>query len=194
MYVFADRDWEGVSHLVAALILCAAAAALLFVSLGGDSSGSSALPGSGAAPAAPVPRLSVRHESAGSVFEVAGASFTVAVDPPAGWASSIRARRPKPGQRWFVAAVEVVNGGRHGFNPGLLSYLARGPHGALYAPLKAGAVGPQGLGLASGLPAGARAEERLVFSLPAALRHPVLAIQPSPARALEVRVPLVAGR
>ena len=192
MYVFVDRDWAGVSHLVAALLLCAAAAGLLFVSLGGDSSGSALLPGAGAAPTAPAPRLAVRHEPAGSAFEVAGASFTVDVNPTAGWAGSIRARQPRRGQRWFVAAVAVVNGSRHGFNPGLLSYLARGPHGALYAPLKAGAVGPQGLGLASGLPAGSRAEERLVFSLPAALRHPVLAIQPAPARALEVRVPLTA--
>jgi hypothetical protein len=190
MYVLVDRDWAGVSHFVAALLLCAAAAGLLFVSLDGDSSGSSVLPGSDPAPAAPPPRLEVRHQAAGSAFEVAGASFTVDVAPAAGWARAIRAQRPRAGQRWFLASVAVVNGSRHGFNPGLLSYLARGPHGALYAPLKAGAVGPQGLGLAGGLPAGAGAEERLVFSLPATLLHPVLAIQPAPSRALELRVPL----
>jgi hypothetical protein len=60
----------------------------------------------------------------------------------------------------------------------------------MYAPERAGAVGPRGLGLASGLPVGARAEERLVFSLPDALRHPVLAIQPSPSLPVEARIPL----
>jgi hypothetical protein len=189
VYVLLDRDWEGASHFLAALGLCAAAVALLFVSLGGGSpEGATTAPGGAAAPA--TARIEIRRESSDESFAVAGASFLVRGHPQAAWASSFRARAAKPGQRWVVAAVEVTNDSRPGFNPGLLSYLARGPHGALYAPLRAGAVGPQGLGLASGLPAGARAEERLVFSLPDSLRPPVLAIQPAPTRALEVRVPL----
>ncbi len=189
MYALLDRDWEGAPHFLAALGLCAAAAALLFVSLGDGSSDGVTAPVGGAAPAAAAP-IAIRREEPGRSFEVAGASFLVRGHPQAAWASSFRDRAAKPGQHWVLAAVEVTNASRRGFNPGLLSYLARGPRGALYAPLRAGAVGPQGLGLASGLPVGARAEERLVFPLPDSLRHPVLAIQPAPTRALEVRVPL----
>jgi hypothetical protein len=190
MYVFIERDWAGVSHFLAALLLTGAAIALLFVSLGGDSSAGPTVPDADGVGSVARSQITIRDEAPERTFAVGGASFLVRSRPEAGWASSFRARAAKPGQHWMVAAVEVANISRHGFNPGLLSYLARGPHGALFAPLRAGAVGPQGLGLASGLPAGARAEERLVFSLPDSLRHPVLAIQPSPTQALEVRVPL----
>jgi hypothetical protein len=90
----------------------------------------------------------------------------------------------------IVAAVEVRNLGRKRFNPGLLTYLLRGAHDTLYAPTRAGVVGSAGLGQASGLPIGAHAEERLVFRPQAALRRPVLAFQPLPSAAVEVRVPL----
>jgi hypothetical protein len=190
MYAFADRDWAGVTHFLAAAVLAIAAATLLFVSLGSGSSDPGTVPGGASAAAPPAAEIVVRKEVAARPFEVAGASFTVDADPRAGWAGAIRDRDARPGQRWVVATVEVVNRDRRGFNPGLLSYLARGPRGALYAPVEAGIVGPSGLGESTGLPVGAGAVERLVFSLPSGLRHPVLAIQPSPAQALEVRVRL----
>lgn len=190
--LFAYRDWTGAGHLVAGLLFCAGAFLLLFVSFGGGSrpleTGPSAPPALVAAPA-----LAVRHEAAGRSFEVAGASFRVLGRPDAGWARAARARPLPPGLRREVLAVEVVNRTRSRFNPGLLSYLLKGPNGRLYAPERGGVVGPSGLGLASGLPRGARAEERLVFSVPARLRRPVLAIQPSPSRPLEVRVRLGRG-
>jgi hypothetical protein len=190
MYVFVDRDWTGVGHLIAGLLLCGAAFALLFLSFGGDSP--SVETGAGAPPPTPAagPEFEVRHEATARRFEVASASFLVLDRPPASWASAARARPLPPGIRREVLAVEVTNRGRSRFNPGLLSYLLKGPDGALYAPERGGVVGPAGLGLASGLPRGASAEERLVFAVPARLRHPVLAIQPSPARPLEVRVRL----
>jgi hypothetical protein len=192
VYVLVDRDWTGVGHLTAGLLLCAAAAVLLLASFGGGS------PSVEAPPSSPPARLAslgvaVRHEAVGRRFEVAGASFRVLRSPAAGWASAARARPLPAGVRREVLAVEVTNHTRSRFNPGLLSYLLRGAGGALYAPDRGGVVGPAGLGLASGLPRGAGAEERLVFLVPARLRHPVLAIQPSPARPLEVRVRLGRG-
>jgi hypothetical protein len=189
MDALAYRDWTGASYFLGAVLLLAVAAALLFVSLGGAPDRPD-VPATAAAAAGAVPEIVVRDEVAGRPIEVAGASFTVDVAPGAAWASTAQSREAKPGRHWVVAAVEVVNHDRRAFNPGLLSYLARGPHGALYAPVRAGIVGPSGLGEASGLPPGAGAEQRLLFSLPKSLRHPVLAIQPTPTRPLEVRVRL----
>lgn len=191
MYFLLDRDWEGATHFLLALLLASAAATLLFASFGGGSSGDSAL-APAASPvadfsAAPTP---VRRAAPARPFTVAGASFKVLPDPGDGWARAAVARPAAPGQRLVVAAVEVVNHSRRQFNPGLLSYLLRGPKGALYSPRRAGVVGPAGLGLASGLPRGTTAEERLVFAVPRGFRHPVLALQPAATRALEVRVPL----
>jgi hypothetical protein len=193
MYVLVDRDWTGVGQLIAGLLLCGAAAALLFVSFGGDAGSVETEPGPPSAASVAEPQLAVRHEQAGHRFTVAGASFLVLDTPAAAWASAARAHPLPAGIRREVLAVEVTNRSRSRFNPGLLSYLLRGSSGALYAPERGGVVGPNGLGLASGLPRGASAEERLVFAVPARLRHPVLAIQPSPARPLEVRVPLGQG-
>jgi hypothetical protein len=190
MDAFAYRDWTGASYFLGALLLLAAAVALLFVSLGGGAATRAGAPVASGTGAGAAPEIVVRRKAVGRPFEVAGASFSVDANPAAGWASTAQSREAKPGQRWVVAAVEIVNHERRAFNPGLLSYLARGPRGALYAPVRAGVVGPSGLGEASGLPAGAGAEERLLFSLPKSLRHPVLAIQPSPTQPLEVRVPL----
>jgi len=193
VHVLAYRDWTGAGHFVAGLLLCVGAFVLLFVSFGGDSP----VPEAASAPP-PVARpagsgIEVRHEALGRSFDAGGASFRVVTHPDAGWAEAARAARTPPGVRREVLAVEVVNRGRSRFNPGLLSYLLRGPDGALYAPERGGVVGPAGLGFVSGLPRGASAQERLVFAVPARLRHPVLAIQPSPARALEVRVRLGRG-
>jgi hypothetical protein len=190
MDVLAYRDWTGVSYFLCSLLLAAAAIALLFVSLGGSASDRVEVSAVAPVSSIPAPGISIRKEVVNRPFEVAGATFTVDPAPGARWATSFHGREAGPGQRWVLAAVKVVNGSRRSFNPGLLSYLARGPRGALYAPVRAGVAGPSGLGLATGLPVGAGAEERLVFSLPDSLRHPVLAIQPVPARALEVRVPL----
>jgi hypothetical protein len=190
VYFLLDRDWEGATHFLLALLLAGAAVTLLFASFGGGTPGE-AVPEAatpvGHFSAAPTP---VRHETPTRSFTVAGASFAVLPDPGGSWARTAAARPAAPGQRLVVAAVAVVNRSRRQFNPGLLSYLLRGPGGALYSPQRAGVVGPAGLGLASGLPRGARAEERLVFSVPARFRHPVLALQPAATQALEVRVPL----
>ncbi len=193
MYVLVDRDWTGVWHLVAGLLLCAAAAALLFASFGQGSPPVEMEPVAAPPPLQAGGGVEVRHEVAGRRFEVAGASFLVLGSPGARWANAVSARPTPPGVRRQVLAVEVTNRTRDRFNPGLLSYLLKGPGGALYAPDRGGVVGPTGLGLASGLPPGARAQERLVFTVPARLRRPVLAIQPSPARPLEVRVRLGQG-
>jgi hypothetical protein len=190
MHVFAYRDWTGAPHLVAGVLLCLGALLLLLAPFGGDSAPGEAARSAAPAPVRPAAALEVRREAVGRRFEVAGASFRVLAHPGAGWASAARAARTPPGTRREVLAVEVVNRSRARFNPGLLSYLLRGPDGALYAPERGGIVGPAGLGYASGLPRGARAVERLVFSVPARLRHPVLALQPSPTRPLEVRVRL----
>jgi len=190
MDVLAYRDWTGVSFFLGSLLLAAAAVALLFVSFGAGGSERAGVSAADPAGAVPVPEVVVRVESPQRPFAVAGATFTVDPAPSARWATAFHGRAAEPGQHWVVAAVRVVNDSRRGFNPGLLSYLARGPHGALFAPTRAGIAGPSGLGEAAGLPAGAGAEERLVFSLPDSLQHPVLAIQPVPTRALEVRVPL----
>lgn len=194
MYLLTERDWVGVPHVLAGLLMMGLAAALLFVSGGGSRN---AVPVS--QPIAPPragqqPRIAVRTETAGRSFAVAGASFRVSGHPGAGWATELRRRDPDEGRRWILVAVEVENVSRQRFNPGLLPYLLRSPRGALFAPTRAGVVGPAGLGMASGLPAGARAEQRLVFRVPAGLRRPALAIQPSPTRALEVRVPLPESR
>jgi hypothetical protein len=193
VYVFVDRDWTGVGHLIGGLLLCGAAIALLLVSFGSDAASVETEPSPPPASPASTPALAVRHEVTGHRFAAAGATFLVLERPPASWASAVRARPLPPGIRREVLAVEVTNRARARFNPGLLSYLLKGPNGALYAPERGGVVGPNGLGLASGLPRGASAEERLVFAVPARLRHPVLAIQPSPARPLEVRVRLGRG-
>lgn len=190
MDILAYRDWTGVSFFLGSLFLAAAAVALLFVSFGAGASNRAGVAAAAPEGAVPIPQIVVRVEAAEQPFAVAGATFTVDPSPRARWATAFRAREAQPGQHWVVAAVRVVNDSRRGFNPGLLSYLARGPRGALFAPTRAGVAGPAGLGEATGLPAGAGAEERLVFSLPDSLRHPVLAIQPVPTRALEVRVPL----
>ncbi|HUC00343.1 MAG TPA: hypothetical protein VMS11_10995 [Solirubrobacterales bacterium] len=190
MYVLADRDWVGVPQILTALLLGGAAAVLLFASFGGGTGrpGSDLVAARTGAPA-PAP-IAVRHERAGERFEVAGASFLVARRPLGAWGGAARRLVAPRGERLLVIAVTVVNRGRHAFNPGLLSYLVRGPEGTILAPLRAGAVGPNGLGRTGGLPLGAAAEERLVFALPDRLRDPVLAIQPSPVRALEVRISL----
>jgi hypothetical protein len=192
VYAIVDRDWTGIGHLVAGLLLCAAAVALLLFSFGGDSPAVEAAPVVAPAPPA-VPGIEIRKQAAGEPFRVAGASFEVLRSPQAGWANAARARPMPAGVRSVVLAVEVVNRGRTRFNPGLLSYLLKGPDGAVYAPARGGVVGPAGLGLASGLPRGAAAVERLVFAIPTRLRRPVLAIQPAPARPLEVRVRLGRG-
>ncbi|HET7444105.1 MAG TPA: hypothetical protein VFJ57_05545 [Solirubrobacterales bacterium] len=190
MYVLADRDWVGVPQILVALLLGAAAAVLLFVSVGGGSPrpGSDLVAARTAAPAS-VP-IAIRRQRAGERFEVAGASFRVARRPLGAWGGAPRRLVAPRGERLLAVAVTVVNRARQAFNPGLLSYLVRGPGGTMLAPLRAGVVGPDGLGRAGGLPLGAGAEERLVFALPDRLRSPVLAIQPSPVCALEVRVPL----
>jgi hypothetical protein len=190
MYVLADRDWTGAWHLIAGLLLCAAAAALLFASFGGGAPRAEVEPAAAPPPPSAGGGVEVRHEHAGHRFEVVGASFLVLESLGAPWASAARTRPMPSGVRRVVLAVEVTNRTRDRFNPGLLSYLLKGPDGALYAPDRGGVVGPTGLGLASGLPRGSGAEERLVFTVPARLRRPVLAIQPSPARPLEVRVRL----
>lgn len=190
MYVLADRDWVGVPQILAALLLGVAAAALLFASFGGgDPSPGSGLVAARSGVAAPAP-IAIRRQRAGERFEVAGASFLVARPPLGAWGGAVRRLTARPSERLLAIAVSVVNHGRRAFNPGLLTYLLRGAGGTMLAPLRAGAVGPNGLGQAGGLPLGARVEERLVFAVPQRLLHPVLAIQPSPARALEVRVPL----
>jgi len=190
MSVLADRDWVGVPQILVALLLCAAAAVLLFASSGsgGGNPGSDLVAVRSSAPA-PMP-IAIRRQAIGERFEVAGASFLVARRPLGAWGGAARRLPVHPGERLLAIAVTVVNHGRQAFNPGLLSYLVRGAGGTMLAPLRAGAVGPDGLGRAGGLPLGAGAEERLVFALPGRLRNLVLAIQPSPARALEVRVPL----
>jgi hypothetical protein len=189
VYPFGDRDWTGVGHLVLGLLLCGGALALLLTSLGGTSPPSAEQSAAPPPPARPAARVEIRREPAGRPFTVAGASFTVLPHPGAAWAAAARAGGIG-GSRLEVLAVEVVNRTRTGFNPALLSYLLRGRGNALYAPERGGTVGPNGLGLASGLPRGARAEERLVFAVPVGLRHPVLAIQPSPVRPLELRIQL----
>jgi hypothetical protein len=193
VYLLTERDWAGVPHILAGLLMAGAALALLFVSAGGPSRAGSPAELTAHSSAGPMPRIAVRNEPAGRQFTVAGASFQVAGRPGATWAAAVRRQDPGTGRRWVIAAVAVENLSRERFNPGLLSYLLRSRGGTLIAPQRAGVVGPAGLGTASGLPAGARAEQRLVFRVPAALRRPVLAIQPSPSRALEVRVPLAEG-
>ncbi|MBS1886683.1 MAG: hypothetical protein JSU06_05785 [Actinobacteria bacterium] len=186
---FLDRDWVGVWHFLGALALFAAAAALLFVTIGGASEG-----GRTAAQVAPPrvspPRVRVRTVAAGESFTVAGAAFTVLDGPRAGWARHALAFPHAPGARLVVAAVDVVGRGRAHLNPALLSYLVRGPGGALYAPLRSGVVGPNSISQTRGLGSGEKAQERLLFSLPKSVRDPVLAIQPAATKALEVRVPL----
>lgn len=193
MYLLSERDWQGLPHVVAALALIGAALALLFVSVGpGEQSVPSSEPVA-AIDAGQRPAISVRTEHIGEVFTAARAAFQVSVEPGRGWAAAIRRRDPGAGHRWLVLAVGVGNLGRRHFNPALLSYLLRGRGGALFAPERAGVVGPTGLGEASGLPVGARAEERLVYRVPAGLRGASLTIQPSPAIPLEIRVPLGRG-
>jgi hypothetical protein len=195
MYVLTERDWSGLPHALGAMLLIGAAAALLFVSAGsgGDSPQAAELVSQPSA--GEQPQIAVRLETAEEPFTAAHASFRVLDHPGAGWASALlRRENPGAGYRWVVVAVEVENLGRRRFNPGLLPYLLRTDSGgSLLAPDRAGVVGPDGLGRASGLPVGARAEERLVYRVPAHTRRTVLSIQPSPLRALEVRVPLGPG-
>ncbi len=190
MYLLNGRDWTGVPHLLAGFLLISLAVALLCVTVG-DGSPSRLAP----MPAIPAdagerPRIDVRSEPLGAPFEVAGAAFEVASDPDISWAAAVRRRSPGAGMRWAILAVRVGNLARRGFDPSLLSYLLRGPGHRLLAPRQAGVVGPNALGTAGGLPIGAAAEERLVFAVPKRAEGLALAIQPSPARALEVRVPL----
>jgi hypothetical protein len=190
MHLLTARDWAGAPHLLAALLMLAVAVALLFATIGGGAE--EPLPYS--PPTAPSagarPQIAVRAAAAGESVAVAGASFRTLSDPERRWARQIRRRDAGAGRRWVLAAVEVENVGRRHFNPGLLSYLLRAPGGAILAPYRAGVVGPAGLGTAGGLPRGGRAEERLVYRIPRHLGQPRLAIQPSPTRALEIRVPL----
>jgi hypothetical protein len=190
VYLLTERDWEGIPLVLAGLLLAAAAAALLFVSVGSGPHGGSSPQLVAQPTAGPMPRITVRGERAGEPFTAAGAAFRVASHPSSAWAVAARRLGAGADRRLVVVAVAVENLSRRHFNPALLSFLLRSRGGALIAPREAGIVGPDGLGLASGLPAGAHAEERLVFESPARLRRPVLAIQPSPSRALEVRVPL----
>lgn len=190
MYVLTDRDWMGAPQFLLALLLCGAAALLLFASFGGGSRDPGVSQAARKASAPAPPAITVRREAAGERFEVAGASFLVTRRPANAWGGGLGRLTARSGQTLLAVAVEVVNRGRSSFNPALLSYLLRGPEGTMLAPLRAGAVGPNGLGLASGLPVGAAAEERLVFSVPKGGPGGVLAIQPSPGRALEVRIPL----
>jgi hypothetical protein len=191
MYVLTERDWSGLPHVLGAMLLIGAAAALLFVSAGSRGDSSRAVEPASRPTAGAQPRIAVRVEAAEEPFTVAHASFRVLNHPGGGWASTfLRSEDPGAGYRWVVAAVEVENLGRRRFNPGLLPYLLRIDGGSLLAPDRAGVVGPDGLGRAGGLPVTAHAEERLVYRVPADTRRAVLSIQPSPLRALEVRVPL----
>lgn len=187
-----DRDWVGVPHAIAALVLAAGAAAVLLV------------PGAGphslapeqrvAAPTAgPAPEVAIREERADAPFAVAGVRFGVDVDPGAAWARLAARHDLGSGRRPLVVAVAVENVSRLGFDPTLVSYLLRGRNGSLQAPSRSGIVGPASLGRTGTLRPAATAQQRLVFSVPAGLRRPVLAIQPAPGRALEVRVPLSGG-
>jgi hypothetical protein len=185
-----DRDWVGVWHFLAAAAVLAAAAGLLFVTIGGGGPGGEPTVIDGATPRIPAPQVQVRRVAAGEPFTVAGAEFTVVDGPTAGWARRALAGQAAAGHRLVVAAVDVVGRGRRHLDPTLLSYLVRGPHGSLYAPLRSGVIGPNTISETRGLQAGEAAEERLLFSLPKSLRRPVLTIQPAATQALEVRVPL----
>lgn len=190
MYVLTDRDWMGAPQFFLALLLCGAAAVLLFASFGGGSHDPAAGPTAKRASAPAPPAIAIRREPVGKRFEVAGASFLVARRPAGAWGGAVGRLTARRGERLMAVAVEIVNRARSSFNPALLTYLLRGSGGAILAPLRAGVVGPDGLGRAGGLPVGARAEERLVFAVAKETRRPVLAIQPSLGRALEVRIPL----
>lgn len=193
MYLLTERDWTGALHLLAGLLMIAAALALLFVTVSdGSEEPLISIPMS-QPDAGPAPQIEVRTAAAGERFGVAGASFRVVSEPRTKWASASRAQTAGAGHRWIVVAVQIENLGRRRFNPALLSYLLRTPSGGLSAPAQAGIVGPAGLGMASGLPVGATAQQRLVYRIPAGLRQPILTLQPSPTRAIEVRVPLGAG-
>jgi hypothetical protein len=190
VHVLADRDWVGFPQLLAGLGLCLAAAVLLLVSFGGGpprAGGASSQP---RAAAATLPPVTVRTAITGHGFRAAGARFRVVSLGRGLWRRSGGRLVLGAGQRPLLVAVEVVNLIRRGFDPGQLSYSLRGAHGTLIAPLRAGAVGPNSLATAGGLPRGAGAEVRLAFALPRRLHRVVLAIQPSARRALEIRVPL----
>lgn len=185
------RDWTGAPHVVVALLLVAAAVALLLISTRVGDEKLPAFEPAAARDAGQRPEIAIRREAPGQSFAAAGASFAVSTRPEAGWADAVRREDPGAGRRWIVVSVVVENLSRQRFNPALLPYLLRAGDGRLFAPDRAGIAGPGGLGRASGLPLGARAEERLAFAVPATLRRPTLTIQPSPARALEVRLPLL---
>lgn len=190
MYLLYERDWAGLPHALAATLLAAAAAALLLVSFGGGDAPLEPVERAVSAGAGAPPPIAVRREPAGEPFVAAGAAFEVLAAPGAAWAAGASRAGAGPGRQAIVVAVEIENLGRRGFDPGALPYLLRGAGGELQAPWRSGVVGPDALATRAGLPVGGRAEQRLVFRVPAELRRPVLAIQPSPARALEVRVPL----
>lgn len=193
MYPLTGRDWTGVPHVLAGLLLAGAALALLFVTIGGNSRARPATEPVAPPSAGQRPQVAVRGEAVGEPFTAASASFQVSAHPDSGWARGVQQHNPGARHRWLLVAVEIENLGRRHFNPGLLSYLLRSGDGGLLAPWRGGVVGPDALGTARGLPVGARAEQRLVYRVPTGLRRPTLVIQPSPSRPLEVRIPLARG-
>ncbi len=174
-------------YVLLALVLLLAAGGVLFISFGG--SPPDRLEGRLVAQPrpAPAPRVETRSLAPGASALIAGARFEVTVPPRGAWSKFLR---PAPrGKRWALATVRVVNVEREHFNPGLIDYLL-GSQGRLYGPAKSATIGGSGLGRAAGLPAGGQAVERLAFQVPSGSARPVLRFQPSPTRALEVRVPL----
>jgi hypothetical protein len=185
------RDGVGLPYALAALLLIGAASAVLLLSFRGSQEQPAPAPPTPTT-AGPRPSIDARSEPASKPFDLGGAQFVVDPSPGAEWASAFRARGAGHGQRWLVVAVEVTNLHRHRFNPALIPYRVRAADGTLYGAERAGAVGPNSISTASGLPPHATAEERLAFRIPTDQRNLTLLFEPVANGRVQARVPLPA--
>jgi hypothetical protein len=179
----------GVGQLAIAAVLLAAAAAVLFISFGGDEG--EPTPTTTIPPAAgPAPDLKVRRERPGRQFDIAGARFSVITDPSG--ATSARSDIEADGDRAIYIVVEVENRSRTNFNPVELDYRLRDAEGALYGATRSTAAGSDELVTTGGLPKGERVEQQLLFAVPRDARNLTIEFEPVPNGPQRLRVPIEA--
>lgn len=183
----------GIGYALPALLLAAAAAAILFVSLDAREPATGTAPPAAPADAGRQPRIPVLNRPEGRPFAVRGVAFMVTASPVADWADAILAEPPGTGRRWLTVAVRTKNIARGSFNPAVLDFRLRGSGSVLVGPDRQGAVGPPTLTRGGTLPPGESAQVRLGFRVPRDPTRFALFFEPVPNGQRQVRVRLPLG-
>ncbi|MEX0972081.1 MAG: hypothetical protein WDZ46_02335 [Solirubrobacterales bacterium] len=172
------RDEIGIGPALAAAVLIVAAILVISLSITGheDRQAEISPAADAGVRAGPVPDLAIRRQPSGVAFEAGGASFDVAPAAGAAWAAAFPAP-PDTVREWYPVVVEATATTK-GFDPAELSFRLADGRGALYYPDQQGTVGPASLARSGSLPAGASAEVRLGFLVPAKTEELALEFEP----------------